>query len=261
MLETFLSLSWVWLILHTALSTYTLSYQWAWMSLIDFDEVEMSHDRPGQATLGYVIIVLSAILKCVSGRPRHCSICRKKCGDRVYHDTAFGRCRPLFDHYCSFILVSVYLRTMKLYLFMLFFLPLDVIFTIVSSAFATSQSSGKSAAMFFAPIITASFAIGFLAAVNALSQMYHLAWKNEVQNEYTNRNLEPITLVFKVGVRHRRAILWWKQCKFNPWDLGLKENLKQVFGSSISARTLCVSPFDISKAKYPSNSPFCIMYL
>lgn len=142
----------------------------------------------------------------VSGRPRHCSICRKKCGDRVYHDTAFGSCRPLFDHYCSFILVSVYLRTMKLYLFMLFFLPLDVIFTIVSSAFATSQSSGKSAAMFFAPIITASFAIGFLAAVNALSQMYHLAWKNEVQNEYTNRNLEPITLVFKVGVRHRRAI-------------------------------------------------------
>lgn len=33
MLETFLSLSWVWLILHTALSTYTLSYQWAWVSL------------------------------------------------------------------------------------------------------------------------------------------------------------------------------------------------------------------------------------
>lgn len=86
MLETFLSLSWVWLILHTALSTYTLSYQWAWMSLsmngtfllstcsfiltpiivVDFDEVEMSHDRPGQATLGYVIIVLSAILKCES---------------------------------------------------------------------------------------------------------------------------------------------------------------------------------------------------
>ena len=44
---------------------------------------------------------------------------------------------------------------------MLFFLPLDIIFTITSSVLATSQSSGKSAAMFFAPIITASFAIGF----------------------------------------------------------------------------------------------------
>ncbi|RYP90475.1 hypothetical protein DL770_003386 [Monosporascus sp. CRB-9-2] len=285
----FLNFSRLWLILHTALSTYTLSYEYAWRRLMDDSSIESSvglYNGSNHST-GLLIIVLSALLKLawiscrppclyytwwkdrnwtsgsttklimqanrnygtshsaprdsagnltvgVSGRPRTCPKCHMRCGDRVYHDDQSNRCRPLFDHFCKFIRISVYLRTIKLYLYMLIFLPLDLIVTLAFASFATSQSTGRSALMFCVPIICASPVLIEVVLENAIAQWYLLAWKNQLHGEGRS-----VTLVFKVRVRHQRTILHCKQYdNMNPWDLGYKENFKQALGETWLVR-LC----------------------
>ncbi|RYP11492.1 hypothetical protein DL764_000015 [Monosporascus ibericus] len=168
----------------------------------------------------------------VSGRPRTCPKCHMRCGDRVYHDDQPNRCGPLFDHFCKFMMISVYLRTIKLYLYMLIFLPLDLIITLAFASLATSQSTGRSALMFCVPIICASPVLIEVVLENAIAQWYLLAWKNQLHGEGRS-----VTLVFKVPVRHQRTILHCKQYdSMNPWDLGYKENLKQALGETWLAR-------------------------
>ncbi|RYP63988.1 hypothetical protein DL769_006814 [Monosporascus sp. CRB-8-3] len=284
----FLNFSWLWLILHTALSTYTLSYEYAWRRLMDPSiESHIGLYHGSTYSLGLLIIVLPAVLKVawiscwlpclyytwlrdrswtsgsttkiimqanrnygtspsaprdaagnltvgVSGRPRTCPKCHKRCGDRVYHEDQSNRCLPLFDHFCRFMMISVYLRTIKLYLYMLIFLPLDLIVTLAFASLATSQSTGRSALMFCVPIICASPVLIEVVIENAIAQWYLLAWKNQLHGEGRS-----VTLVFKVRVRHQRTILHCKQYdNMNPWDLGYKENIKQALGETWLVR-LC----------------------
>ncbi|RYO92007.1 hypothetical protein DL762_001836 [Monosporascus cannonballus] len=164
----------------------------------------------------------------VSGRPRTCPKCHKRCGDRVYHEDQSNRCLPLFDHFCKFMRISVYLRTMKLYLYVLIFLPLDLIVTLVFASLATGQSTGRSTWMFCVPIICASPVLIEVALENTIIQWYLLAWKNQLHGEGRS-----VTLVFKVRLRHQRTILRCKQYdNLNPWDLGYKENLRQALGET-----------------------------
>ena len=80
-------------------------------------------------------------------RPRDCTrsnACRfgnsLGIADRVYHCSRFDRCLPLYDHYCPFLKCTVYLRTIKPYLFVLVFLPLDSLFSIALSCYALSYA-------------------------------------------------------------------------------------------------------------------------
>ncbi|KAK7754551.1 hypothetical protein SLS62_003572 [Diatrype stigma] len=118
---------------------------------------------------------------------------------------------------------------MKLY--MLLFLPLDIIFTVIVSVLAMTESSGRSVVMFSTPLITSALLIAFMVVENTWYQWCHLAWDNEITLEYYDRGLKPITLVFKVE-EHQRTILRCKQYTENPWDLGPKGNLRQVLGET-----------------------------
>lgn len=57
----------------------------------------------------------------------------------MYHCTKLGRCLPVYDHYCPFLKVTVYLRTIKAYLYLLILLPLDVVLSFVVSAVALAR--------------------------------------------------------------------------------------------------------------------------
>lgn len=69
----------------------------------------------------------------IPDRPRGCPVnnsdCARCMSDRVYHCTRFGRCLPVYDHFCPILHVTVYLRTIKAYLHTLIFLPLDAVIT------------------------------------------------------------------------------------------------------------------------------------
>lgn len=48
---------------------------------------------------------------------RHRTTCEMPSSDRTFHDHTTDRCLPLMDHYCVWIHVCVYSRTMKAYLY------------------------------------------------------------------------------------------------------------------------------------------------
>ncbi|ROW01269.1 hypothetical protein VMCG_05851 [Cytospora schulzeri] len=114
-----------------------------------------------------------------SGRPRFCKHVHTSRGcfdgdrplaDRVYHCKDIGRkCDrdqkmrgvhlPLYDHFCHWIWVVVWLDTIKPYLLCLIFLALDAIIVIASSIAALGLT-GRTDAVLYAPtLVLASLVI------------------------------------------------------------------------------------------------------
>lgn len=107
-----------------------------------------------------------------SGRPRFCKHVHSSRGcfdgdrplaDRVYHVTDIGKkCEkdqkmrgvhlPLYDHFCHWIGVVVWLDTIKPYLLCLIFLFLDAVIVIGSSLTALGLS-GRTSALLYAPTV------------------------------------------------------------------------------------------------------------
>ncbi|RYP24978.1 hypothetical protein DL765_000206 [Monosporascus sp. GIB2] len=259
-----LNFSWLWLILHTVLSTYTLSYEYAWRRLMEpsiESHVGLYHGSTYRT--GLLVIILPAVLKLawiscwlpclyytwLRDRSWTSGSTTKLImqANRNYGTSPNAPETPLGISPWVFLgdrehapnvtrgaVIDVHLRTMKLYLYILIFLPLDLIVTLVFASLATGQSTGRSAWMFCVPIICASPVLIDVALENTIIQWYLLAWKNQLHGEGRS-----VTLVFKVRLRHQRTILRCKQYdNMNPWDLGYKENLKQALGETWLVR-LC----------------------
>ncbi|KAI1498115.1 hypothetical protein F5X99DRAFT_432243 [Biscogniauxia marginata] len=161
-------------------------------------------------------------------RPRRCpSGCDFDLTDRVYHCTNRGSCLPVYDHYCEYFRVTVYLRTMKPYLYVLIFLPLDGVFTIATSIAALASGNHLLVVQYVVVLIIATAMVIWFAFYNTQHQLRHLAWSNIVAVERAH-NLWNIALRFKDAQGEWRL----QPHKFyeNPWDLGHRENLLQVFG-------------------------------
>ncbi|OTA96238.1 hypothetical protein M434DRAFT_28101 [Hypoxylon sp. CO27-5] len=137
-----------------------------------------------------------------------------------------GHCFPVYDHYCDYLRTTVYLRTMKPYCFVLFFLPLDACYSFAVSVAALCDPSTRWTAPFAASIIFSSLAVFFVLMMNSPDVLKRLVWKNCVGPEICE---ERWTLTFKYWDRYGTRLLLHKFEK-NPWDLGPKENFRQVFG-------------------------------
>jgi hypothetical protein len=163
-------------------------------------------------------------------RPRICPRCDHRCPDRVYHDRGTGRCLPIFDHYCPWLLVSVYSRTIKAYLYTLLFLFFDILGTFVVIVMALTTPSARSIGPFVATGVFALVVLIFGVFMWGPSQWWHLALNNEVYFEHRNPK-QPKFLAFKV-TQGGRDFLYFDDFVGNPWDRGYMNNLRQVLGSS-----------------------------
>ncbi|ETS75837.1 hypothetical protein PFICI_12781 [Pestalotiopsis fici W106-1] len=164
-------------------------------------------------------------------RPRTCPRCDRKCADRVYHDNTTHRCLPIFDHFCPWVQISVYSRTMKAYLYLLLFLPLDILSTLTVLVMALCSYTSQGITPF---VVSGSFALIALAVGVSLwgpRQWWHLAFNNEVHFEHRGKPRAPQLLAFK-DTQGGRHVMRLKDFRGNPWDKGYMGNLRQVLGSS-----------------------------
>ncbi|KAI1847581.1 hypothetical protein JX265_000832 [Neoarthrinium moseri] len=164
-------------------------------------------------------------------RPRLCPRCERESSDRVYHCVVTDRCLPIYDHFCSWLMVSVYSRTMKSYLYTILFLPLDTVGTFVVLMVQLCSPGGKFHWPFAVTVLFTCTALVVGAALFAPKQWKHLVMRNEVMLEW-RRPRKPILLGFKDARDSRRPLTLYKLFEGNPWDRGTKDNICQALGSS-----------------------------
>ena len=91
-------------------------------------------------------------------------------------------CLPVYDHFCTWLKAAVYLRTMKAYLYLLVFMPLDAAFSLIVSAVALSRY-GVNVLPFAMSIIASAMLVAF-CSFNWTHQKFRLlAFHNCVNAE------------------------------------------------------------------------------
>ncbi|RYO93419.1 hypothetical protein DL766_000809 [Monosporascus sp. MC13-8B] len=256
----------IWILLFLVFSAFSNLYYFCWLELIFLGpaswftpDLSVAPNR----VLGLSLLVISAFLKanCVGAwvqtlvitwfcdrkwRPPRSSKnimqvepsnwddacerlggCNLRISDRVYHCTRLGRCLPVYDHYCDFIKAAVYLRTIKAYLFVLVFLLLDAVFSITIAIYALARYQLRFAPFAISVIVAALVVVGGVAFFT-WDKFWLLACKNCVYHE--NRVDPEWRLVFKYDHHGQTRLHILKSNGKHPWDLGIWENMHQVFG-------------------------------
>ncbi|KUI54685.1 hypothetical protein VP1G_02128 [Cytospora mali] len=161
-------------------------------------------------------------------RPRDCRLERscfrgdEELGDRVYHctekeaDVKSGKVLapfhlPVYDHYCHWIRVIIYLDSIKAYLLTILFLAIDAMFVLGLSIFAMTHLE-HSTSMLHAPVsVLTTLIISYLAGCKEGHRHDHL-------------------FAIAVGTRDIPDFVFSTYIG-SPWDLGIRGNLKEVLGS------------------------------
>lgn len=176
------------------------------------------------------------------GRGRGCVDPDRPLADRVYHCSKFGeKCErdagrsrrgvhlPVYDHYCGWLRVCVYLDTIKPYLLLMVFLLLDAVI-VFSCSIAAMSLPGQEDILVHAPMmVVAGIIAGWLSWHNVRIKFWHLAMRNITIPERSKLNdHRGGSIMF--AIRHNpTGDLFFERYRGNPWDLGWR-NLYQVFG-------------------------------
>ncbi|KAI1324726.1 hypothetical protein F5Y16DRAFT_423607 [Xylariaceae sp. FL0255] len=138
--------------------------------------------------------------------------CRKRCGeigDRVYHCSRLRQCLPLYNHYCPWFKVAIYLPTIKPYCHACLWLVLDGLYVLIMSFIALGLGK-RDHGEYFRKVIPPALISGFLVLIVAY---------------------RTVATYFDLIVR-RNACLRLKAFD-DPWDLGFRANWHQIFGESV----------------------------
>lgn len=166
---------------------------------------------------------------------------RKPYGDRVYHCSKTDCHYPIYDHYCHWLWVAVYLDTMKPYLCLIFWIAVDGIVCMAASiAAATLARTGLGLLHWIVAVCSGLQAI-YMAVIVGITQFKWLAFRNVVPAELKER-FNDWTMVRTVDTTHGKRVqfvtlfrtqedkdLKWN---FNPWYLSPSENFRQCLGES-----------------------------
>ncbi len=166
----------------------------------------------------------------IDRRPRYCPKgCDFRLSDRVYHCTDLDICLPVYDHFCPFLQCVVYLRTIKLYLFVLIFLPVDCLMSVALSIFALAKFE-EVVVPHVCMVMLGALMIIFVTYAWTYDKFWLLAGRNCTAPEKGNNR--EIILAFRYKNREtRRDMLHLERfVGRHPWDLGTWENLHQVLG-------------------------------
>ena len=101
-------------------------------------------------------------------------------------------CLPVYDHFCTWLKAAVYLRTMKAYVYLLVFMPLDAVFSLIISTVAMSRY-GVNVLPFTLSIIVSAMMVAFCSVNWTHQKLRLLAFHNCVNPE---RHMVSITQKF-----------------------------------------------------------------
>ncbi|RYP82352.1 hypothetical protein DL770_005611 [Monosporascus sp. CRB-9-2] len=152
--------------------------------------------------------------------------CRGRLSDRAYHCRRLRRDLPVYDHYCTFLKAAVYLRTIKPYLYVAVFLPVDAVFSLAVSVFALANYQVP-AVPFASSVVMGALLAMLVTLMLTYDRIWLLAFKNGIGPE---RTTPAWVLGFKYHERGETRLHLQLFQDRHPWDLGISENLHQVLG-------------------------------
>ncbi|ROW01906.1 hypothetical protein VMCG_05536 [Cytospora schulzeri] len=167
-----------------------------------------------------------------------CSRPDEELGDRVNHcakkeaDVVMGRVLapfhlPVYDHYCYWIRVIVYLDSVKAYLLTILFLTIDALIVLALSIFAMARREHSTSILHAPMSVLTTFIITYLAGSSVLKMWWKLAFRNLIGPEIGLKGHHLFAIA--VGSRDLPDLIF-SAYEGNPWDLGTWGNLKEVLG-------------------------------
>ncbi|KAK7740920.1 hypothetical protein SLS53_004983 [Cytospora paraplurivora] len=188
-------------------------------------------------------------------RPRYClyeSNCLnggEELGDRVYHchekeaQVKAGKVLapfhlPVYDHYCYWIRVLVYLDSIKPYLLTILFLLVDAVVVLGLSIYALADAEHSTSVLHAPMSALATLITAYLSGVNVLAKWQELAFYNRVSPE---KKRPDYLFAIAVGTRDVPDFIF-STYEAGPWDLGSRGNLQEVLGSKWSCFLFWVRP-------------------
>jgi hypothetical protein len=148
-----------------------------------------------------------------------CHNADKQRGDRMYHaywprKALVDTCLPLYDHWCSYIGVLVYLHSIKAYILTMTYLLAYTLYVFSVTAWAASRSEFANIKKYAVGIMVAScLLVVHLVFDNLQMQLHHLIFKNETWYERKH----PGIYVMALPLPDRFIVREAPAC---PWDQG-----------------------------------------
>lgn len=164
---------------------------------------------------------------------RRCLPARVPLGDRTYHCVRTDKHYPMFDHYCNWIWVVVYLDTIKAYMLHMYYYFLENVFTIIVCVWAITEEGLRLAAGPPIVVLVLSSLVAFgLLRPNIQTQTKNLVLYNRLHSEHPKTGFQ-FWMVRVTPDRNGLVNVRFMPLARNPWDLGKWNNLHSVFGKSI----------------------------
>lgn len=158
-------------------------------------------------------------------------------GDRTYHCTKFDRHYAIYDHYCHWLWVVVYLDTYKPYLSLCFWITVDGLVCAMASFHATTRADTGLAMMHTIVGILSCFLALFLSVNVGYRQFRDLAFRNISAPEW---HMGQWTMVRTIDTSRGKSIQFVtlqrtaedeeKGVNWTPWSLTPWENFRQCMG-------------------------------